>query len=212
VNRYLTGEEAAYIVDDCGAKVLVTSAALGDVAVDVAKRTPGCAVRLMADGAADGFDSYEDAVAAHERPEGMDCLGARDALLEDRRDEGLEDRAGPAETEPREPPGEVGDDRMKTRLEAGRIVVEAKERRQPVEDAVRAGAPGLGLESSSAGLHEERRGAVRGPRRPGRGDGAEAHRRVAAAPHEGSQNQPEVERGVEVDRPSGHRCPRLSPP
>ena len=62
------------------------------------------------------------AVAAHERPEGMDCLGARDALLEDRRDEGLEDRAGPAETEPREPPGEVGDDRMKTRLEAGRIV------------------------------------------------------------------------------------------
>ena len=64
MNRYLTGEEAAYIVEDCGAKVLVTSAALGDVAVDVAQRVPGCPVRLMVDGVAEGFDSYKDALAA----------------------------------------------------------------------------------------------------------------------------------------------------
>jgi len=65
VNRYLTGEEAAYIVEDCGAQVLVTSAALRDVAVDVAQRVPGCPVRLMADGVAEGYESYEDAVARH---------------------------------------------------------------------------------------------------------------------------------------------------
>jgi long-chain acyl-CoA synthetase len=64
VNRYLTGEEAAYIVEDCGAKVLVSSAALRDVAVDVARRVPDCPVRLMVDGVAEGFESYEDALAA----------------------------------------------------------------------------------------------------------------------------------------------------
>ena len=29
VNRYLTAEEAGYIVDDCGAKALIASARLG---------------------------------------------------------------------------------------------------------------------------------------------------------------------------------------
>ena len=46
VNRYLGPEEAAYIVDDCGAKLLVTSAALGDVAESMLPRIPGCALRL----------------------------------------------------------------------------------------------------------------------------------------------------------------------
>src|ERR1700734_1420585 len=32
VNAHLTAAEAGYIVDDCGAKVLVTSAALGELA------------------------------------------------------------------------------------------------------------------------------------------------------------------------------------
>jgi fatty-acyl-CoA synthase len=65
VNRYLTGEEAAYIVEDCGARVLITSAALRYVAVSVAARVPGCAVRLMVDGVAEGFESYELAVARY---------------------------------------------------------------------------------------------------------------------------------------------------
>jgi acyl-CoA synthetase (AMP-forming)/AMP-acid ligase II len=65
VNRYLGPDEAAYIVDDCGAKVLVTSAALGDVAESMLPRIPGCPVRLMVDGARDGYEAYEAATAAH---------------------------------------------------------------------------------------------------------------------------------------------------
>ncbi|MDP1818667.1 MAG: AMP-binding protein [Acidimicrobiales bacterium] len=65
VNRYLTGEEAAFIVEDCEARVLVTSAALAEVAVDVARRVPGCPVRLMVDGVAEGYEPYEEAIAGH---------------------------------------------------------------------------------------------------------------------------------------------------
>ena len=35
VNRFLTAEEAAYIVEDCGAQVLVVSEAVRDVAVEM---------------------------------------------------------------------------------------------------------------------------------------------------------------------------------
>ena len=35
VNRFLTAEEAAYIVEDCGAQVLVASQAVRDVAVEL---------------------------------------------------------------------------------------------------------------------------------------------------------------------------------
>ena len=64
VNRYLTAEEAAYIVEDCGAKVLVSSAAMGEVAVHVARQVADCPVRLMVDGVAEDFEPYEDALAA----------------------------------------------------------------------------------------------------------------------------------------------------
>ncbi len=63
VNRYLSAEEAAFIIDDCGARVLVTSAALGDVAEAVLPRIPNCSLRLMVDGTREGFDAYEDAIA-----------------------------------------------------------------------------------------------------------------------------------------------------
>ncbi len=63
VNRYLSAEEAAFIIDDCGAEVLVTSAALGDVAEAVLPFIPNCLNRLMVDGVRDGFDAYEDAIA-----------------------------------------------------------------------------------------------------------------------------------------------------
>ena len=46
VNRYLSAEEAAYIVDDCGARALVSSRALRDAAVEVARRVPGCAAAM----------------------------------------------------------------------------------------------------------------------------------------------------------------------
>ncbi|MCP4007649.1 MAG: acyl-CoA synthetase [bacterium] len=63
VNRYLSAEEAAFIIDDCGAQVLITSATLGDVAAAALPRIPRCPIRLMVDGTREGFDAYEDAIA-----------------------------------------------------------------------------------------------------------------------------------------------------
>ncbi len=80
VNRYLTGEEAAYIVDDCEAQLLVASNALAEAAGDLLADIPNCPHRLMVDGAADGYDPYEAAVEAcsdeplAERPRGGTML------------------------------------------------------------------------------------------------------------------------------------------
>jgi long-chain acyl-CoA synthetase len=65
VNSYLTVDEVAYIVDDCGARVLVTSAAKAAVAVEAAASCPKLERRLMVDGVAGGFESYEEAVAPY---------------------------------------------------------------------------------------------------------------------------------------------------
>jgi long-chain acyl-CoA synthetase len=66
VNSHLTAEEVTYIVGDCEAQVLVTSAKLAPVAGDLAwDELSRVHTRLMVDGAIDGFEAYEDAVAAH---------------------------------------------------------------------------------------------------------------------------------------------------
>ncbi len=69
VNRYLTAPEAAYIVDDCGARVLVSSRAVHDAAAGIPDRAPGCRRFLVVDGppesASDRFESYEAALAGH---------------------------------------------------------------------------------------------------------------------------------------------------
>jgi long-chain acyl-CoA synthetase len=64
VNRYLTASEAAYIINDCDARALVTSTALAPVATELAGMIPGCKLRLSVDGVVEGYDSYEDALAA----------------------------------------------------------------------------------------------------------------------------------------------------
>jgi long-chain acyl-CoA synthetase len=64
VNWHLSGAEAAYIVDDCQAKALIADATINDEAVDVARGAPGCEVRLAVAGGIEGFESYEEAVAA----------------------------------------------------------------------------------------------------------------------------------------------------
>ena len=63
VNRYLTADEAAYIVNDCDARAVVVSQALAPVAAELVGLTPGCKLRLSVDGVVDGYDSYEDALA-----------------------------------------------------------------------------------------------------------------------------------------------------
>ncbi|MDY7105817.1 MAG: acyl-CoA synthetase [Actinomycetota bacterium] len=65
VNRYLTAEEAAYIVNDCGAKALVVSDAYRDLAAELVPMTPDVDVRLMIGGEADGYENFDRALAAH---------------------------------------------------------------------------------------------------------------------------------------------------
>jgi len=69
VNRYLTGPEAAYIVDDCGAQVLVSSRAVHAVASEIPEHAKGCKRFLVVDGvperASSPFESFEQAVDAY---------------------------------------------------------------------------------------------------------------------------------------------------
>ena len=65
VNRYLTAEEAAYIVNDSESQLLVTSKTLADEAGKLLDQIPGCSHRLMVDEAIDGFERYESAIAEH---------------------------------------------------------------------------------------------------------------------------------------------------
>ncbi len=85
INWHLTGEEAAYIVDNCEAKAFIGAAALGDKIVEAASGVGGKAgggkaaggkaggsasgreiVRLAVGGAAPEFESYEEVIAAEE--------------------------------------------------------------------------------------------------------------------------------------------------
>jgi acyl-coenzyme A synthetase/AMP-(fatty) acid ligase len=60
----LTSSELQYVVDDCSAKVFITSLYKAEQAAQIVAETPGVAVRLMLDGTVPGYESYEDAVAA----------------------------------------------------------------------------------------------------------------------------------------------------
>lgn len=67
VNRFLTADEAAYIVNDCDAKVLISSNYLQKVATEIpALLDKEDLLLLMTDGAIDGFDGYEDAINRYE--------------------------------------------------------------------------------------------------------------------------------------------------
>ncbi|MFM7253011.1 MAG: AMP-binding protein [Ilumatobacteraceae bacterium] len=77
----LTSAELAYIVNDCAAKVFITSTHKAEQAAEIVADTPGVALRLMLDGTAPHHESYEAALAAQpatplpgERVAGMDML------------------------------------------------------------------------------------------------------------------------------------------
>jgi len=69
VNRYLTAPEAGYIVDDCGAQLLVSSRVVHEAASYIPERAPGCRRFLVVDGPPEGasprFGCYEAAIAEH---------------------------------------------------------------------------------------------------------------------------------------------------
>ena len=64
INRYLSPEEAAYLVNDSGSTVLIATKAMATTATKMLDLIPDCPHRLMIDGTVDGFEPYEGAVAA----------------------------------------------------------------------------------------------------------------------------------------------------
>lgn len=64
VSSRLTAGEAAYILQDCGARALVTSYERRAVAAEIVDRVPGLRTRLMIGGAIEGFEPYEAVVGA----------------------------------------------------------------------------------------------------------------------------------------------------
>ncbi|MEV0974416.1 acyl-CoA synthetase [Microtetraspora glauca] len=64
ISSRLGSDEVAYIVDNCDARVFISSARLAEVATSVTEATPKVEIRLMMDGVAPGFTSYEEAVAS----------------------------------------------------------------------------------------------------------------------------------------------------
>ena len=67
----LTSGELSYIINDCAAKVFITSRYKADQAAQLVDDMPGVTLRLMLDGPIDGYESYESAVAA-QPPEPLD--------------------------------------------------------------------------------------------------------------------------------------------
>ncbi|MEM8767618.1 MAG: AMP-binding protein, partial [Pseudomonadota bacterium] len=65
INRYLTDEEAGYILDNCEAQVLVTSSYLGDIAKALPRFAPNCKRWLMVGDPIEGYESYEAAIGEH---------------------------------------------------------------------------------------------------------------------------------------------------
>jgi long-chain acyl-CoA synthetase len=64
VNTHLAPEEAAYIIEDCGAHTLITSAQLASLAADLVPLTPAIDLRLMVGSAvAAGHTAYDEFVA-----------------------------------------------------------------------------------------------------------------------------------------------------
>jgi long-chain acyl-CoA synthetase len=66
INYHLTPDEVAYIVTDCDARALVTSATLSDTAAALHDRLPDTLrIRLSIGGSPSGFEAYDAAVGAH---------------------------------------------------------------------------------------------------------------------------------------------------
>lgn len=79
-NTHLATDEVAYIVADSGARVLVASAPLAELAEAVVEKTPAVEHRLAFGGPITGYDDYESAVAGmpstapSDQPRGADML------------------------------------------------------------------------------------------------------------------------------------------
>ena len=64
INWHLSAPEAAYIVKDCGATVLIASANV-ETSRDLGALSPQCTVKLSVSGIVEGFEDYAAALARH---------------------------------------------------------------------------------------------------------------------------------------------------
>ena len=64
ISTQLLADEVAYIVKDSGARLFITSRAMGATAAALRDRMPGVRHWIMVDGAIAGYESYEDLVSA----------------------------------------------------------------------------------------------------------------------------------------------------
>src|SRR4029077_15572365 len=71
----LAADEAAYVIDDCGATVLFAAAAVGKLAVELGDRIPQVMRRVAVDGEIDGFEALDAFVG-----------GVTDEALDDERE------------------------------------------------------------------------------------------------------------------------------
>jgi acyl-CoA synthetase (AMP-forming)/AMP-acid ligase II len=71
ISSRLTSEELAYIVEDSGARVLISSPYKADQWAEIGDQLDRLDVRLAVGGAIDGFEPFEDAIAAY-GPEPLD--------------------------------------------------------------------------------------------------------------------------------------------
>ncbi len=76
----LTVDESIYIINDCGAQAFITSAYKADVAAELVDAMPAVKTRLMMDSCIDGFEPYEDAIAAFPAELLADAVAGRDML------------------------------------------------------------------------------------------------------------------------------------
>ena len=72
INWHLTGEEAAYIVDDCDAKAFFADARFAEAAVQTSQQAPKLRARIAIGGSLPGFEDYDSVL------QGMDARDIED--------------------------------------------------------------------------------------------------------------------------------------
>ena len=80
ISSRLTTEETAYIVDDCGAKVFITSGARAEIAEVIVADTPEVTLRLIMDGDAAGYEPYDATLSTYPAEPLPDRVAGRDML------------------------------------------------------------------------------------------------------------------------------------
>jgi len=80
ISSRLTAAEVAYIVEDCGAQLFITSKYLAGKAAELVSEMPRVSRRYMIDGTIAGYDSWEQAVAAQQATPIADQIAGHDML------------------------------------------------------------------------------------------------------------------------------------